>query len=296
MLDARVSALLTHYQIDQGDIVGNLYAVSGISHDDFWLIGGPDGIINETLFAQLEMFITTNEIDVVIFDPLQDLSRSPETNEIFRAIGQRIRLMATTTQTALHLVHHTRKIQQGVTASIDDARGGSALRGTSRFNRILISMSEDEGVKAGIENHRFYFRIADAESNLAPPSASVNQWFEKVSVITPSGQSVGAVTKWTWPDAFDGISKQDASDVRTAIAAMAANPPAHNVRSATWAGYIIADTLNIDPDDEAGKSRIREMLDYWVRTDVLAIEEHQDARQSRTKKVVIAGPNNPLTT
>jgi len=47
VLDARVSALLTHYQIEQADIVGNLYAVSGISHDDFWLIGGPNGIINE---------------------------------------------------------------------------------------------------------------------------------------------------------------------------------------------------------------------------------------------------------
>ena len=293
VLNARVSALLTHYQIDQADIVGNLYAVSGITHDDFWLIGGQDGIINETLFAQLETFITTNEIDVVIFDPLQDLSRSPETNEIFRTIGQRIRLMATTTQTALHLVHHTRKIQQGVTASIDDARGGSALRGTSRFNRILISMTEDEGVKAGIENHRFYFRIADSESNLAPPSASVNQWFEKVSVITPSGQSVGAVTKWTWPDAFDGISKQDASDVRNAIAAMAANPPSQSARSQSWAGYIIAETLNIDPDDEAGKQRIKEMMAYWIKSDVLAIEEHQDARQGRVKNVIIAGPNNP---
>ena len=109
VLDARVSALLTHYQIEQADIVGNLYAVSGISHDDFWLIGVVDGIINETLFAQLETFITTNKIDVIIFDPLQDLSRSPETNEIFRAIGQRIRLMATKTETALHLVHHTRR-------------------------------------------------------------------------------------------------------------------------------------------------------------------------------------------
>ena len=157
-------------------------------------------------------------------------------------------------------------------------------------------MSEDEGVKAGSENHRFYFRIADAESNLAPPSASVNQWFEKVSVITPSGQSVGAVTKWSWPDAFDGISKQDASDVRNAIAAMAANPPSNSVQAATWAGYIIADTLSIDADDEAGRSRIKEMLKYWTKTDVLIIDERTDARQGRTKKVIIAGPNNPLTT
>ena len=127
VLNGRVAALLTQYQIDQAELVDSLYVVSGIDHDDFWLIGGVEGIINETLFAQLETFLTTNKIDVVIFDPLQDLSRSPETNEIFRSVGQRLRLMATKTQTALGLVHHTRKMQQGVTASIDDARGGSAL-------------------------------------------------------------------------------------------------------------------------------------------------------------------------
>ena len=109
---------------------------------------------------------------MVIFDPLQDLSRSPETNEIFRAVGQRLRLMATKTQTALSLIHHTRKMQVGQTASIDDARGGSALRGTSRFNRILIGMSEDEGAKADVENHRYYFRIADAESNFGAAKRS----------------------------------------------------------------------------------------------------------------------------
>ena len=81
--------------------------------------------------------------------------------------------------------------------------------------------------------------------------------------------------------------------MRTAIAAMAANPPSNSVQAATWAGYTIAETLNIDPTDEAGRSRIREMLDYWVRTDVLAIEEQQDARQGRVKNVIIAGPNNP---
>ena len=296
VLDGRVAALLTQYQIDQDELVGRLYAVSGIDHDDFWLIAGLDGQLNETLFAQLETFITVNNIDVVIFDPLQDLSRSPETNEIFRAVGQRLRLMATKTRTALGLVHHTRKMQQGVTASIDDARGGSALRGTSRFNRILVGMSEDEGVKAGIENHRYYFRIADMEINLAPPSAAVNQWFEKISVTTPSGQSVGAVKRWQWPDAFAGVSKQDASNVRDAIAAMAADPPSQNVQSANWAGNVIGQTLNIDVNDAAGKDRIKELLAYWIKTDVLAVEESQDSRNGRTKRVVVSGQNNPNST
>jgi hypothetical protein len=164
-------------------------------------------------------------------------------------------------------------MQQGVTASIDDARGGSALRGTSRFNRILVSMSEDEGVTAGIQNHRYYFRIADMESNLAPPSADVNQWFEKVSVVTPSGQSVGAVKRWHWPDAFDGVSKEDASNVRDAIAAMDVNPPSQSVQASNWAGHTVGQTLNIDANDTAGKARIKELLAYWIKTDVLALDD-----------------------
>ena len=84
--------------------------------------------------------------------------------------------------------------------------------------------------------------------------------------------------------------------MRTAIAAMAANPPSHSVQAATWAGYAIAETLNIDPTDEVGKQRIKEMLNYWVKTDVLAVEDYMDRQKGRTKKVVIAGPNNPLTT
>jgi hypothetical protein len=77
---------------------------------------------------------------------------------------------------------------------------------------------------------------------------------------------------------------------------MAANPPSNSVQAATWAGYTIAETLNIDQTDEASKQRIKEMLNYWIKTDVLAVDERTDARQGRTKKVVIAGPNNPNST
>ena len=84
--------------------------------------------------------------------------------------------------------------------------------------------------------------------------------------------------------------------MRTAIAAMAANPPSHSPRSATWAGYTTAEILNIDPTDEAGRQRIKDMLNYWIKTDVLIVEERPDSRNGRTKKVVIAGPNNPNST
>ena len=74
---------------------------------------------------------------------------------------------------------------------------------------------------------------------------------------------------------------------------MAANPPSNSVQAAAWAGHMIAEPLNIDPTDEAGRQRIKEMLNYWIKTDVLAVDERNNPRAGRTVNVIIAGPNNP---
>lgn len=294
VIDGRVAALLTHYGIDQSEIAETLFPVSGVEHDDFFMISGQEGVINERLFVGLEKFIAQQRADVLIFDPLQDLSRSPETNEVFRLLGQRLRRMASMTEVALGLIHHTRKIAPGVTATIEDGRGGSALRGTSRFNRLLIGMTEDEGLKAGVANHRHYMRIADMESNLAPPSSEVNTWFEKASIITPNGCSVGAIKRWEWPDAFDGVTRQDAAKVQNAVDQMP-EPPRLDVRSPSWVGVVIADVLGMDPAKASDKSRIKTMIHKWLETDVLRATEGRDARAGRSTKIVVAGSNNPLS-
>ena len=295
VIDSRVAALLEAYQIDQSEIADTLFPVSGVERDNFFLISGQEGVINETLFVSLEKFIAEQNADVMIFDPLQDLSHSPETNEVFRLLGQRLRRMASTTSISLGLIHHTRKIAPGMTPSIDDGRGGSALRGTARFNRLLIGMSEDEAVKAGLDNHRSYMRIADMESNLAPPSSDVNRWFEKVSIRTPNGREVGAIKPWEWPDAFDGVTPQDAAKVRNQIDTME-EPPRHDVRSGAWVGNVVADVLGLNVTNPSHKARIKSMVNKWIETDVLRVSEGRDPRAGRTTKVVIAGANNPAAT
>jgi hypothetical protein len=257
------------------------------------MMSGDNPVINEQIFVGLEKFCENAKADVLIFDPLQDLTRSPETNEAFRLLGQRLRRMANKAGVALGLIHHTRKVAPGLTPSIDDMRGGSALRGTARFNRILISMTEEEAAKAGVPNHRHFMRIGDMESNLAPPSAEVNQWFQKLSVKTPNGHHVGAVERWEWPDAFDGVTRQDAARVRTAFAT-AAEPPRADVRSAKWAGVLIADTLNIDLTSPAGKAKAKTLLEKWIASDVLRVAEGRDNRAGRPVNVVMAGDNNPM--
>lgn len=295
VLDARVAALLCHYSIEQAEIAETLYPVSGVDADGFYLIGGAEGVINEALFVALERFVADNRIDVLIFDPLQDMSSSPETNEVFRALGRRLRRFASANQVALGLIHHTRKMAPGVSATIDDARGGSALRGTARFNRLLIPMTEEEGGNARVENHRHFMRIADMESNLAPPSADVNRWFQKVSVQIPNGAFVGAIEPWNWPDAFDGISREDAYRVQSALRTMEDDPPRLDNRSATWVGYVVARVLDLDADDKATRNRIGAMVKAWVKTGVLEVIDSHDARAGRPVKTVVAGKNIPTT-
>lgn len=295
MIDARVAALLTHYGIPQTEIEGRFYPVSGVMADDFYMMSGDVPVINEPLFVGLEKFCEASAADVLIFDPLQDLSRSGETNEAFRLLGQRLRRMANKVGVALGLIHHTRKVAPGMTPSIDDMRGGGALRGTARFNRILISMTEEEAAKAGVPNHRHFMRIGDMESNLAPPSSEVNQWYQKISVLTPNGHHVGAIEKWEWPDAFDGLSKIDAARVQSAILAMS-EPPLESIRSPNrWAGIVVAEVLGLDISDKGQKARVASLIKGWVASGVLAVETAQNARAGREVNVIVAGPNNPLS-
>lgn len=114
--------------------------------------------------------------------------------------------------------HHTRKPSAGVQISLDDGRGGSALRGVARFNRLLAPMTETEGAQAGVDDFRHYFRIAEAESNLAPQSSDRNQWFEKTGVEIGNGGAYPTIRKWTLPEAFTGVTVNDACRVRALIA------------------------------------------------------------------------------
>ena len=292
VVDSRVAALLVEYGIAQHEIANTLFPVSGVLRDDFFMVSGADPVVNEAVFAGLEAFVERHGIDVLLFDPLQDLSRSPETNEVFRLLGQRLRRMASGRSVALGLIHHTRKLTAGVSATIEDGRGGSALRGTARFNRLLIGMSEEEGAKAGVDNHRRFMRVADMESNLAPPSADVNRWFEKVSVTIPNGRAVGAVKRWEWPNASEGVAALDALKARAEIA-KAVEPLRADTRSSRWVGYTVAAALDIDAQSKAGKERVRGIVQEWIKTGILCMSEVHDARAGRAVQVVLVGPNAP---
>lgn len=156
-------------------------------------------------------------------------------------------------------------------------------------------MTEAEGARSGVDDFRRYFRIAEAESNLAPPSSALNQWFEKVGVPIGNGGRYPTVRRWVWPEAFAGVTVNDTCKVRAAIAARAANdlPPRANSQAKDWVGLVVAEVLGLDVTKKSDKARIAAMVRKWIETEVLMVENLPHGEKGKTAPFVFAGPNNP---
>jgi RecA-family ATPase len=118
---SRVAAICAHYGIEQPELAG-LAVVSGVMFPDLYLVSGEGGQTNEDVFRHIESEIERGGFDHIVFDPLQDMSRSPETNDVFRALGRRLREMATKMRVSVGIVHHTRKLAPGQDMTMDDQR------------------------------------------------------------------------------------------------------------------------------------------------------------------------------
>ena len=118
-------------------------------------------------------------------------------------------------------------------------------------------MTKEEGEKAGVENHRLYFRTYNDKANLAPP-ADKSDWFKLESVDLgngpgwfgasfTAGDSVGVVTQWKWPDPLAGVTGPTSTR----------SPPRSgggewrkNVQAKAWVGYAVAKALELDLDQQ----------------------------------------------
>jgi hypothetical protein len=290
-IQRRVLAILYCHQIEQSELVGWLFTASG-RDKELILSTGEDGTIVEPVFEHIEKFNSACGVAVFAFDPLANMTESPETNDVFRKLGKRLSRMADKLNCSIEIVHHTRKLN-GKEAEVEDSRGGGALVGAVRAARALNPMTADEAAKAGLETHIDHFRIeAAGKNNLSRPAAHAT-WLHRVSIELPNGDSVAAVAPWAWPDAFDGVTADDARRVQIAVAALEADPPRENPQATNWVGNVVARTLNMNTDDKADKARILSMVKTWIKTGILAVETIRDTRNGRDAKVVLAGPNNP---
>lgn len=292
-LDRRVMATALHYRLSESDVAGRLFVDTGRKTPIIIAERTRDGVvINTPLVDAVIKTIQDNSLGVMVIDPFIACHRVTENdnNEIDR-VAKIWASIADQTSCSIELVHHVRKTS-GSEIAVEDGRGAGALLAAARAARALNRMTDEEGAKAGVKDHRFYFRSDDGKSNLAPPSAHA-KWFEMVSFDLKNetqsrpSDKIGVVAEWSWPDHSDGVTGSDMQAVRHKVSTGKWRADA---QATEWVGYAIIEVLGLETT-EATKAKAKSLQSMWVKNGVLKeVTENDEKRKPR--KYVRAGNFN----
>ena len=280
----KIQAAAKHFHLNADDVKDRLFVNSGRDHS---LViakevrGGT--IILRPVIDNLVEQLREHCIDVLDVDPFVSCHEVSENdNSAIDMIAKEWSRVAELANCAIHLVHHTRKAPAGTEVTTDSSRGAKALTDAARVARALNQMTEEEGVQAGVDNHRLFFRAFNDKANLAPP-VTVSNWFKLASVFLDNGpgggDSVGVVAKWDWPDPLTGITGNDFEKVAAVIRS---SDWRKDSRSTDWVGKAVARALGLDVEDRADKSKIIALLKVWVSAGSLkVVSGFDDQRRPR---------------
>lgn len=225
-------------------------------------------------------------IDVCVLDSFISIHAVPENdNGAIDLVAKTLADVADRCDCAIETIHHVRK-GNGGELTVEDARGASALIGAARSVRVLSPMTPAEAAKADIvpNQRRLCFRIDNGKANMAPPAAAAS-WRRLVGVGLDNGTAaypedqVGVVTAWSWPDAFRGLMSDDLRAVQNKVAG---GKWRADMRSADWVGCAIAETLELDLDEEVDRARVKTLLKTWLRNrSLVTVQRTDDGRKSR---------------
>jgi hypothetical protein len=276
-IQRKIQAACKHHGVTADDIGDRLH-VNG--REDALVIARqtPSGaVIAEPVVDALIAEIRARQIDVLTIDPfVSSHAVSENDNSAIDAVVKAWNRVAGGGNCAVELAHHARKLGDNeVTA--ESARGAVAMVAACRDVRVLNRMTKEEGERAGVENHRLYFRCYSDKANLAPPS-DVSDWYRLVSVDLcngPPGDSdhIPAVARWNWPDALDGLSARDLFAVQKHIAE---GEWRESAAAEKWTGYAVAEVLELDATLTPVQTRIKSLLKTWIDSGALKIVRRQD--------------------
>lgn len=290
----RVIAIQKHFNIKKEDLIGQLFINSGRDQRLIVADKTQHGIIATPHAEQLTEAILKNDIKVLSIDPFvkshyADENDNKQIDEVLSTYGQ----IAHDTNCAIDLVHHVRKPPQAnntAAGDINQARGASALSGAVRSARTVTVMTEKEADLFGIrlERRHWFIRLDDAKANMSPPSAGA-YWLERHSIhinnaAMGDGDSVGVVSPWEPPDAFDGITVEKAREILLAINQnlCESGPWSSYKRSGDrWVGNLIKDMATDKSEGDA-----KQIIKTWMESGVLVESDFFEGKQRKPRKCV----------
>ena len=210
----RVAALMKQYGGRPSDLGDRLIRI-GPEKLATLFVKGETGAMRETAaFAELRSLIHKQRTDVLILDPLAELSsgNAENSNDDMNEVIALLRSLAIDEQIAVLIVHHAKK---GVVTpgDLDASRGASSTGGAVRGAFTLTGMTEEDAFALGInaECRHNYIKLADAKSSYAPLSAAT--WYERFNIELANGDGAPTLRPWQPPE--DKVTP----DIRAAIEA-----------------------------------------------------------------------------
>ena len=277
-----IQAACKHWDIGPRDLDGRLFVDSALDGAILKLATSTPVaglVINRPLVTALTDEMKARKIDYLHVDPFVSSHAANESDNMeIDAIAKEWALVAKNAKAAIGVAHHVSKAGAAEATALS-ARGAVALVNACRSVLTLNRMSEDEAKRYGIEEdrRRRYFRTYDDKNNRAPPS-DASDWFQMVSVwlgngTDNDGDSMGVVTPWTPPDAFDGVTTDD---LRRVQALIAGGEYKEHPQSKPWAGGAVADVLGLSVDQKQDRARIGNILKTWVENGALKRVQRRD--------------------
>ncbi|WP_296518716.1 AAA family ATPase [Rhodopseudomonas sp.] len=288
--ERKIQAVALHYGLTPSDISDRLFVDSGRDQPLVMATATRNGTtIARPVVDSLVAEIINRGVDILNIDPFVSCHEASENdNTAMDMIAKEWGRVADRGNCAVHLVHHTRKGEQEV--NTESARGGKALTDACRVVRAVNRMSKEEAVRAGVENHRLYFRTVNDKANLAPP-VDQSDWFRLESVhlgngpLNGPGDSIGVVTAWKWPDPLSGVT---GADFDKAAAAIRAGKWRENSQAKDWVGKAIAEALDLPIETKAGKAKVAAMIKVWLAAGSLVKVEDIDEKRMTKMFVQVA--------
>ncbi len=210
----RMSSLLRQFGKKARDLKGYLVRVGPTKIATLFEKDESGAIIETAAFEELSNLIKSTGAEIVVLDPLVELTSGVDenSNSDMSQVASMLRAMAKRLRIAIVIVHHARK---GVVTpgDLDSSRGASAVGGAVRGGFTLTGMTEADAAACGIDpdSRHNYIRLDDAKPSYSPKAALI--WYERLNIDLANGDGAPTLLPWSIPK--DVITP----DIRAAIEA-----------------------------------------------------------------------------
>jgi hypothetical protein len=231
---------------------------------------------------------------VVIVDPFAETFMGEETNTELKWVGALWRDIARQTNTAVWLIHHTKKYANDMAGDIEASRGGTALGNIARIGTTMFPMTTDEARAMGVPDgeRRSYVRFDDAKANYHMLGGHA-QWFKSETVHLQNsegdlpGDNVGVFEPWT-PPAASITEEQLTSTLRKIDAGIddddgkplgeyytVNNKQRSGDSFNRWVGLLIAREF------QCSEQQAKQIVDDWRRANIIVEFQYKSSRTSK---------------